>query len=1425
MTTSSQTQSSSLSSSTFSFGTATSISSSSQFSSTPSTGLPFGTKAAFGSSAGPSTSLSSGGGSQQPPTQLFGVSTSTPSFGVSSASTTTTPAFGIRKTVAPGGSSLSGSTSGAPMFSVPSFGAAPSTSSAVSNATPAFTMPSFGAPTAAAAAPSTTITASPGFTTSNLLVTPSSAASRTSTAAPFSSMSTAASSSSPISKSTVPFGTGSALSYTTASFTQTTSPASVAPAATSSSTTTLATFSVGTPPLGFKPASAATTTNAVSTGVLSSPAPAKPMFSASTVTTIGPVLSASAATATTTKAVSTGAITSPAPAKPVISASRVTTTVPVLSASAATATPATTTNAVSTGAVSSPAPAKRIVSASTITTKSPVVSASIATATPATTTKAVSAGAVSSPAPAKPKVSASTITTKGPVLSASTATATPATTTNAVSTAAVSRPASAKPMSTKGPVLSARMATAIPATTTNAVSPAAVSRPAPAKPMSTKGPVLSARMATATPATTTGPVTTGVLSSPAPTKPVAAGLVSKAFTTTPASPAQGLFSSLAGPAANSAGSTPSITTPKREPELVVRKVPNPEFYNFRNKTKASFEVGQKWAIYVDLDHMPKKYVCINKVYSPFKVDVTWLEFIAGDINETAWKTSGLPVACGKFRYGKNQKTDTITDVSSFSHKVFKNKSVSGNCDIYPRKGETWALYKNWNIKWSSDPNNHREYEYEFVVVLSDYSKKSGILVAYLVKLKGFVCLFKPTNNNGMASFQIPSNQMLRFSHRVPSNRTNGKERKDVPEGYFELDPCCLLSNLKEVSEFIDRKAEVVDGNNNGSSISVSKYKHPVLKKRKNPDTEITLDGSSRGGNKSSRMSDGCYKNPNEENRAAEASRQPQNKSKATSVSDGGKIVAAHAKEMSPDGMNAIPGSVDEVIPSSLSLKFFELLDTEFCNFDEERSCEKFKTGQVWALYYKLDKFPKTYVQIECVESFPVFKLYAKWLKSCDPPRRIIPWVDKEMPVSCGTFKVTSSEVVFFYDSISFSHQVSGVPTANNVYTILPRAGEVWAVYSKFRSDLTCSDLKKCEYDIVEILEVVDVHWIIVSVLERVAGFKTIFKAKQTEGLDSTAAIPWIELYRFSHQVPSFMISGARYGKLRGCWELDIRSLAASDQPLDKSKSTSVPNGDEYVVAPTMKMSLDGVISIPGNVGEDIPSSPSSLKTIKMPVTKFCNFDVVRSCEMFKTGQIWALYCKMDKLPKTYAQIESFKSFPGFKLVVKLLKSCDPPRSIIPWVDKEMPVSCGTFKVTSSELVVFKDSISFSHQLSKVPAVNNVYTIYPKAGEVWALYRKFRSDLTCSDLKKCEYDIVEILEVVDVHWIIVSVIQRVAGFKTIFKAKEKEGLDSTAAIPWLELYRFSHQIPSFILSGARCGQLRGCWELDPRSLSVYRYSMN
>ncbi|KAI3898302.1 hypothetical protein MKX03_036010 [Papaver bracteatum] len=143
-------------------------------------------------------------------------------------------------------------------------------------------------------------------------------------------------------------------------------------------------------------------------------------------------------------------------------------------------------------------------------------------------------------------------------------------------------------------------------------------------------------------------------------------------------------------------------------------------YDFDSVSEECFAVDQLWAIYDPLDDMPRWYARINKVYgSPFKVDVTWLEYIAGDVDQKAWDQSGLPVACGKFKLGETATIDYISERDLF--------------DFYPREGETWELYKNWKIEWSSDPDNHSEYEYESVVVLSDYISKAGISASYLVK--------------------------------------------------------------------------------------------------------------------------------------------------------------------------------------------------------------------------------------------------------------------------------------------------------------------------------------------------------------------------------------------------------------------------------------------------------------------------------------------------------------------------------------------------------------------------------------------------------------------------------------------------------------------------------------------------------------------
>ncbi|KAF9622424.1 hypothetical protein IFM89_031227 [Coptis chinensis] len=233
---------------------------------------------------------------------------------------------------------------------------------------------------------------------------------------------------------------------------------------------------------------------------------------------------------------------------------------------------------------------------------------------------------------------------------------------------------------------------------------------------------------------------------------------------------------------------------EEESEIDGIEVPDPEFYVFDNDRKEDcFKSDQMWAVYDDMDSMPRFYAWIRKVFSPaLKVKFTWLEAKPDDQDEKIWVEAQLPASCGKFKLGK---TEIVEGVNMFSHKVICVKSSGrGTFEIYPRKGETWAVFKNWDLKWSLDC----DYELEFVEILSDYDEQYGVGVVYLDKVKGFVSLFQP--KNGQAPSQIPPKELYKFSHMVPSYRTLGKERGGIPEGSFELDPASLPSNLLEAKK-------------------------------------------------------------------------------------------------------------------------------------------------------------------------------------------------------------------------------------------------------------------------------------------------------------------------------------------------------------------------------------------------------------------------------------------------------------------------------------------------------------------------------------------------------------------------------------------------------------------------------------------------
>ncbi|WZY80755.1 hypothetical protein YC2023_027139 [Brassica napus] len=218
-----------------------------------------------------------------------------------------------------------------------------------------------------------------------------------------------------------------------------------------------------------------------------------------------------------------------------------------------------------------------------------------------------------------------------------------------------------------------------------------------------------------------------------------------------------------------------------------------KFNDFEKLRKeVNFSVGETWALYDQVDGMPRLYARIRKVSAPsFGLRITHLEPDPDDEREVLWFDQDLPVSTGQFRLGKNENTK---DCSLFSHVIHcKEGSNTGHLIVSPRKGETWALFKNWDIiKWSSEPDSHSSYKYEIVEILSDHADGTGVSVAFLHKAKGFASVFfRMGTGDDSDMIQVPSHSLYRFSHMIPSFKLTGTEAKGLPKDAYELDQAAL----------------------------------------------------------------------------------------------------------------------------------------------------------------------------------------------------------------------------------------------------------------------------------------------------------------------------------------------------------------------------------------------------------------------------------------------------------------------------------------------------------------------------------------------------------------------------------------------------------------------------------------------------------
>ncbi|CAI9091290.1 OLC1v1026269C1 [Oldenlandia corymbosa var. corymbosa] len=196
--------------------------------------------------------------------------------------------------------------------------------------------------------------------------------------------------------------------------------------------------------------------------------------------------------------------------------------------------------------------------------------------------------------------------------------------------------------------------------------------------------------------------------------------------------------------------------------------------------------GETWACFDANDDLPRTYFqVVNYVEEDGQVmlEAARLEPFPVYEGDKEWIDAGLPVTCGMFQRGET----SVESPAIFSHRIICKREHP--CVILPSEGETWAIYKDWDItKWL-----HGDREYDIVEILKiiregPSSPSWRVRVGYLDRIIGSENLFKRrSKNNGDedSTSELPSTSIYRFSHKVPYVDGGGTD------SIFELDPKCF----------------------------------------------------------------------------------------------------------------------------------------------------------------------------------------------------------------------------------------------------------------------------------------------------------------------------------------------------------------------------------------------------------------------------------------------------------------------------------------------------------------------------------------------------------------------------------------------------------------------------------------------------------
>ncbi|KAK2974190.1 hypothetical protein RJ640_021481 [Escallonia rubra] len=242
----------------------------------------------------------------------------------------------------------------------------------------------------------------------------------------------------------------------------------------------------------------------------------------------------------------------------------------------------------------------------------------------------------------------------------------------------------------------------------------------------------------------------------------------------------------------------ALKGPSWSSKAVLPKRHDQDFYNFCNdRTGMSFEAGQIWAVNHQLNESQNcRYVLIGNALES-SVSYKWLKPVPITEGERRWCDAGLPVACGSFCLDL-EMNEKVSQPRVFLYKcAWVPGAMLEQFEIYPKKGEIWAIYDNWDLdEWSYKPQTIKRCKFKIVEFLSDFSKYLGGAGACLEKVDGFRSTFQRQTKEGYPiARHISPGDLYMLSHHVPAYSFIGGEIDGVVRGMFELDQLALADDM------------------------------------------------------------------------------------------------------------------------------------------------------------------------------------------------------------------------------------------------------------------------------------------------------------------------------------------------------------------------------------------------------------------------------------------------------------------------------------------------------------------------------------------------------------------------------------------------------------------------------------------------------